>query len=83
MPRVPISQLHSGSSLVKQTFLLRSKTLGVTRNGSSMLKVTLADRTGSLPGIMFDAPGFLPDTLQVGGGVSVTGRVTEYGISSR
>ena len=78
MPRTPVALLRSNMSLSKQQFLLREKSVTVTRAGSPMLHVTLADRTGSIAGVYFDVPGHVPESLIVGRGVEVTGRVGEY-----
>ncbi|MGI6367225.1 MAG: 3'-5' exoribonuclease YhaM family protein [Anaerolineae bacterium] len=78
MRRTPIDELQPGTSLSKQPFLLRDKSMTTTRTGALLLRVGLGDRTGSLPGIMFDAPARLMQDLVVGGGVEVTGRVEEY-----
>ncbi len=78
MPRIPVESLQPGQAINKQIFLLRAKSLTGTRSGSSLLRVTLADRTGSIPGVMFDAPGRLVQDLTVGKGVEVSGRVEEY-----
>ncbi|MBN1402797.1 MAG: HD domain-containing protein [Anaerolineae bacterium] len=64
--------------LTKQQFLLREKSASRTRQGTLMLRVTLADRTGSIPGVFFDVPGHVLDALEVGRGVEVSGRVDEY-----
>jgi len=78
MPRIPVSQLRINSELRNQSFLLREKRISTTRTGGTMLRVTLADRTGSIPGIMFDVPAGMFDQLQEGRGVEASGRVSEY-----
>jgi 3'-5' exoribonuclease len=78
MARLPIDGMQSGDSVRKQAFLLREKTLTATRSGSALLRVVLGDRTGSIPGIMFDASEKVFRALNVGKGVEVTGKVEEY-----
>ena len=78
MPRVPIVKLHLNSILNKDPYLLREKSTNRTRQGTLMLRVLLADRTGSINGVYFDVPGHVPETLTVGRGVEVSGRVDEY-----
>ena len=78
MPRMPVARVHVGSTLNRQPFLLRSKSTSRTRQGTLMLRVLLADRTGSINGVLFDVPGQRAETLQVGRGVEVSGRVDEY-----
>ncbi|NLG50413.1 MAG: HD domain-containing protein [Chloroflexi bacterium] len=65
-------------TLKKQTFLLRDKNVTTTRAGSLMLRVTLADRTGTVTGVYFDVPGYVADSLVPGKGVEVTGRMGEF-----
>jgi len=54
LPRQSIAQLRVGASITKQPYLLRDKSVSTTRTGGLMLRVTLADRSGSLPGVLFD-----------------------------
>jgi len=78
MARIPVAQLRLNAMLRKQAFLLRDKILSTTRVGNSMLRVTLADRTGTIAGVMFDVPAHVAESLVVGGGVEVTGKVGEF-----
>ncbi len=78
MARIPIDRLRIGDTLHGQTFLLRSKQLATARNGSPYLRVTLADRTGIVPGIQFGASPAAVDGLGEGEGVAIWGRVEEY-----
>jgi len=78
MARIPVESLRIGQILHGQTFLLRSKQLATARNGSPYLRVNLADRTGIVPGIQFDANPTVADNLAEGQGVAVWGRVEEY-----
>jgi 3'-5' exoribonuclease len=48
------------------------------RDGSSFLRLTLADRAGGLPGIPWDADASGADALEVGRAVHVFGRVGEH-----
>ncbi|MHB9033518.1 MAG: 3'-5' exoribonuclease YhaM family protein [Anaerolineae bacterium] len=77
-PRTNVSNLALNMALRKQPFLLREKTIYTTRTGSPMLRVILADNSGTIAGILFDAPAHLADSLVVGNGVEVTGKVTEF-----
>jgi 3'-5' exoribonuclease len=78
MSRTPVDRLHVGDTLHGQPFLLRSKQLAIGRNGVPYLRVNLADRTGVIPGIQFDASPPAADALDEGQGVAVWGRVDEY-----
>jgi 3'-5' exoribonuclease len=78
MPRIPVAQLKLNMALSKQLFLLREKSVTTTRAGSTMLRVSLADATGSIGGVFFDFPPRLAESLSVGQGVEVTGHVSEF-----
>jgi 3'-5' exoribonuclease len=78
MTRTPVAQLRLNATLRKQAFLLRDKIVTTTRAGNPMLRVTLADRTGTVAGVMFDVPAHVADSLVVGGGVEVTGKIGEF-----
>lgn len=78
LPRIPIAQLRLNTTIRQQPYLLREVALSTTRSGSYMLHVTLADRTGAIPGVLFDATAAMADNLIVGRGVEVSGRVSEY-----
>lgn len=78
MPRVPIAQFRLNMPLRKHPFLLREANLITTRAGSTMLRVILADRSGTIPGVQFDVPSHIIESLTPGSGVEVTGRVSEY-----
>jgi 3'-5' exoribonuclease len=78
MPRIPVAQFRLNLTLRKQLFLLREKSIISTRNGSTMLRVLLADRSGVIYGVLFDAPTHVADALAIGQGVEVDGRVSEF-----
>jgi 3'-5' exoribonuclease len=78
MPRTPVAQLGINMMLRRQPFLLREKSLTTTRSGSDLLRVVLADRSGSIPGVQFDASPYQYDALTAGQGVEVSGRVEEF-----
>jgi len=66
-------------SIRKQAFLLREKVITSTRRtGSPMLRVVLADRSGTIPGVLFDVPAHVADSLREARGVEVTGHVGEF-----
>lgn len=78
MARTPVARLGLNMTLKKQAFLLRDKIVSTTRVGNPMLRVTLADRSGTVAGVMFDVPAHIADALTVGGGVEATGKVGEF-----
>jgi len=76
-----ISELAEGSR-VDASFALRSKEMRAARNGDAYLALELADRTGSLRGVLF-RPHPESVAVPVGGVVRVTGTVTTYRGSRR
>ena len=78
MPHTPVSQLRNGLTLQKDVYLLREKSVRAMRSGGLMLSATLADKGGSVAGVMFDISGPLADSLRTGAGVEVSGQVGEY-----
>ena len=72
-----IEGLKSGDE-VKQLFLLKSKVLRASRNNSLYMQLDLSDRTGMLPGRMWDAKQEVFDTFQPDDFVLVKGRVETY-----
>jgi len=77
MPRKMIQDLKSGDQ-IDQLFLLRSKLLRTARNGSLYMQLEFVDRTGVMPGRMWDASQELFDTFQPDDFVRVKGRVETY-----
>lgn len=77
MDRTMVEDLKSGDEL-KQLFLLRSKALRTARNNSLYMQLEFADRTGVIPGHMWDAKQELFDTFQPDDFVLVRGRVETY-----
>ena len=77
MNRTMVEDLKSGDEL-KQLFLLRSKALRSARNNSLYMQLEFADRTGMIPGRMWDAKQELFDTFEVDDFVFVRGRVETY-----
>ncbi len=63
---------------VKQDFLLREVQIQTTRRGDTMLRVRLADRTGSINGIMHNPHDGIVGRLRDSVGAMVTGYVSEY-----
>jgi 3'-5' exoribonuclease len=78
MPRTPVSALRVGQMLAKVPFLLRDKNVSTARTGATMLRVTLADRSGTIPGVSFKVTSAQAQALVTGQGVDVWGSVDEY-----
>jgi 3'-5' exoribonuclease len=78
MPRTPVAQLGINMMLRRQPFLLREKSLSTTRSGTDLMRLVLADRSGSIPAVQFDASSYLYESLATGQGVEVSGRVEEF-----
>ena len=77
MDRIMIEDLKSGDDAT-QIFLLRSKALRSARNNSLYMQLELSDRTGMIPGRMWDAKQEVFDTFQPDDFVRVKGRVETY-----
>ena len=73
----PLSDLTDGAS-VDRILLVRAVQRRHKRDGSSFLRLTLADRASGLPGILWDADASAADALEVGRAVHVFGRVGEH-----
>lgn len=71
-----ISELAEGTR-VDAAFALRAKEMRAARNGDAYLTLELADRTGSLPGVLF-RPGPEAAAVPAGSVVRVVGTVTAY-----
>lgn len=71
-----ISELSEGSR-IDAALALRTKEMRAARNGDAYLTLELADRTGSLPGVLF-RPNPEAASVPVGSVVRVTGTVTAY-----
>ena len=73
----PLSDLADGAA-VDRVLLVRAVQRRYKRDGSSFLRLTLADRASGLPGIVWDADASGADALEVGRAVHVFGRVGEH-----
>ncbi|HRX86585.1 MAG TPA: hypothetical protein P5572_16300, partial [Phycisphaerae bacterium] len=69
-----IVDLPAGESIESQVFLIASKDLRTTTNGSLYIHAVLADRTGQMPARMWQASEILYNTLPEGGFVELKGR---------
>lgn len=76
MERTFIEMLQAGDR-VDADFALRAKEMRAARTGEAYLTMELADRTGSMPGVMF-RPGSDAITAPAGTVVRVRGMVTSY-----
>lgn len=75
---VPIADMRDGLT-VTQCFLVKSKTHRTTRTGDAYLDLTLADRTGSIPGrVWADATHRYANQFSEGEFVFVHGRAETY-----
>lgn len=72
-----INQLVAGEML-DQIFLVRDKDLRTAKNGSLYLQCTLCDRTGSLPGRMWQTSESIFNSIPVDGFVQAKGRSEDY-----
>ncbi len=72
-----IGELRSGEN-IEQTFLVRDKDLRTTKNGDFYITCTLVDKTGSLPGRLWQATESVHAGIPVDGFLLVKGRVEDY-----
>ncbi len=77
MARKTIEDLKSGDAL-DQPFLLSSKVLRTSKNGSLYMQLELSDRTGKIPARMWDAKQELFETFHEDDFVLVKGKVETY-----
>ncbi|HYX87517.1 MAG TPA: HD domain-containing protein [Gaiellales bacterium] len=73
-----VADLAEGA-LVDATFAVQRKTRRRTRNGDPFLAVELADRTGRVPGVLWNDVNLLGARFDQGDTVRVLGRVETYG----
>lgn len=71
-----VNELAQGQR-VDSVFVLRSKEMRASRSGEAYLVLDVADRTGTIPGVMF-RPTSEASSLPAGGVVTVRGTTTSY-----
>ena len=72
-----VRDLKHGSA-VDQTLLVRDAEVRQTRNGSDFLRLALADRTGVVPGMVWDDVEKASEMAQPGAPVRVTGQFSRH-----
>jgi len=72
-----VNQMAAGD-MVDQVFLVRDKELRTARNGSLYLQCTLADRTGTIAGRMWQTSESIFNSIPPDGFVQVKGRTEDY-----
>jgi len=77
MAGTTIADLKSGDQ-IEQVFLLTGKVLRTARNNSLYMQLEFGDRTGHIPGRVWDATQELADSFQADDFVRVKGRVETY-----
>lgn len=78
MARVYISDLKPGEVIEDQAFLIASKDLRTTSQGSLYIHAILADRSGQVPARMWQATQGLFDAMPEGGFIRLRGRAENY-----
>lgn len=73
-----IAEMPPGEIVESQVFLVTSKDLRTTNNGSLYIHAVLADRSGQMPARMWQASEILYNTLPEGGFVELKGRTESY-----
>ena len=72
-----INELAAGQTL-DQIFVVRDKDLRITKTGGNYILCTLADKTGTLPGRMWQATESIYASIPQGGYLHVKGRTEDY-----
>jgi 3'-5' exoribonuclease len=74
-----VRELEDGQ-VVEQVLLVRETEVRSTRSGSDFLRLVLADRTGSVPAVLWDCPDETARLAAIGVALHVTG---DYGVHPR
>jgi len=77
MKKIFVESLQAGAA-VDEIFILAEKTLARKRDGAAYLRVTLADRTGRIKGVMWDGIDRIDSEISAGDPVRVKGSISEY-----
>ena len=77
MKKTFIDQIKAGET-VSDMFVLAQKALSQKRDGSSYLNVTIADKTGSMKGVVWELADQIAQGVVSGDVVHVQGKVSEY-----
>ena len=72
-----VNDLKSGQT-IDQVFVVRQKDLRTTKTGGLYISATLGDRSGSIPGRMWQASEAIFDSITPDGFLHVKGRVEDY-----
>jgi len=78
MARRYVKELTAGERVENQVFLIASKDLRSTSQGALYIHAILADRTGQIPGRMWQATEAIYETMPEGGFLRLTGRAELY-----
>lgn len=78
MERRFIAQLEPGERVEDQVFLVKQKDLRTTSNGGLYIHAVLIDRTGQIPGRMWQATQKVFEFIPEGGFMRFTGRCENY-----
>ncbi|MCJ7830488.1 MAG: HD domain-containing protein [Desulfobacterales bacterium] len=72
-----VSEIKAGDA-VDDVFVLAEKTMSHKKDGNSYLNVTLADKSGTIKGVVWDRVEEIADTVSAGDFVQVRAAVGEY-----
>lgn len=78
MARRYVNQLEPGERVEDQVFLIKQKDLRTTTNGGLYIHAVLMDRTGQIPGRMWQATQKVFEFMPEGGFMRFTGRCENY-----
>jgi 3'-5' exoribonuclease len=77
MKKIFIDQIKAGEN-ISDIFVLAQKTLSQKRDGSNYLNVAIADKTGSMKGVVWELTDPIAENVISGDVVHIQGRVSEY-----
>jgi 3'-5' exoribonuclease len=78
MPRRFVNQFGPGEKMEDQIFLIAAKDLRTTSQGSLYIHAVLTDRTGQIPGRMWQANEAIYKSMPEGGFLAFNGRTESY-----
>jgi 3'-5' exoribonuclease len=77
MKKIFIDQIKAGEN-ISDMFVLAQKTLSQKRDGSNYLNVAIADKTGSMKGVVWELTDQIAENVVSGDVAHIQGRVSEY-----
>ncbi|MEA3416009.1 MAG: HD domain-containing protein [Thermodesulfobacteriota bacterium] len=72
-----INAIKAGDA-IDDIFVLSEKTLSQKRDGKNFLNITVADKSGSIKGVVWDNVDQIASGITAGGFVNIKGKISEY-----